>query len=78
MRTKHFKKKEVPNHGDVQATNRKYKIIDLPDGRYSVKKRFGPFYVFIRTKGRKIIFDDFAEVVTYVLKRKKQDAMSEV
>lgn len=78
MRTKHFKKKEVPNHGDVQATNRKYKIIDLDDGKYSVKKKFGPFYLFIRTKGRKIIFETFKDVVIYVLERKREDAMRKV
>lgn len=72
---KTLQEKEVPNHGDVQATNRKYKIIELDNGHYSVKKKFGPFYLFIRTKGRKIIFETFKDVVIYVLERKREDSM---
>lgn len=62
------------NHGEarVKNANRKYRIID--GDKYRVKRRFGPFYFFIRTNYfKRIEFDHFGDVVRYVIERKKQD-----
>lgn len=62
------------NHGEakLKTTKRKYRIIE--DGNYyRVKRKFGPFYFFIRTHFKRIKFDKFGDVVGYVVKRKKLD-----
>jgi len=70
----------VPDNGIGEAIKttdkRKYKIIERQDAFY-VKKRVGPFYFFIRTKLRKIKFNTFYDVVTYILKKKKEDDRGE-
>ena len=56
----------------LKTTKRKYRIIE--DGNYyRVKKKFGPFYFFIRTRFKRIKFDNFGDVVRYVVERKKLD-----
>lgn len=62
----------------TKATNRKYKIIENADNTYSVKIRTFFGYYFIRENWKPIVFETFAEVVTYVLKRRKKDAMSKM
>ena len=56
----------------TKTTKRKYKIIERSDGFY-VKKRFGPFYLFIRTNFHKIHFTKFQDVVMYVIEKRRSD-----
>jgi hypothetical protein len=62
------------NHGEakLKTTKRKYRIIE-GDNCYRVKKKFGPFYFFIRTHFKRIEFDNFGGVVRYVIERKRLD-----
>jgi hypothetical protein len=61
-------------HGakEAKTTNRRYTIVEK-NGGYRVKKRMGPFWSYVRTKGKILIFDDFSEVVRYIIERKKED-----
>lgn len=67
----------IVSHENFKATKSNYKIIEIKNG-FHVKKKFGPFYIYIRTKGHKIFFKSFAGVVTYVLKRRREDAMQKM
>ena len=62
------------NHGEAKLKNnkRKYRIIENGN-YYRVKKKFGPFYFFIRTHFKRIKFDNFGDVIRYVIERKKAD-----
>ena len=63
------------NHGEARTktANRKYRIID--GDKYRVKRRFGPFYFFIRERFKRIEFDHFGDVVRYVIDRRKADSI---
>ena len=66
------------NHGEanVKTTNKTYRIIDYDKNVYRVKKRFGPFYFYIRTNDFKPLeFYNFGDVVRYVIERRRENGM---
>jgi hypothetical protein len=34
----------------------------------------GPFWTYIRTKGKILVFDDFSDVVRYIIEMKREDS----
>ena len=67
---------EDNNHGEAKAktTNKRYRIIDYGKNLYRVKRKFGPFYFYIRTNNFKPLqFSNFGDVVRYVIARRRAD-----
>ena len=57
------------SHGEAKR-KRRFHIIDCGT-YYIVKKRFGPFWFYVREGFNKLTFDDFGDVVRYVNERRK-------
>jgi len=55
----------------VKTTKHKFRIIEYGT-RYRVKKRFWKFYFYIRTKFKVLEFDDFSDVVRFVVEQKRK------
>jgi hypothetical protein len=62
-------------HGarNSKTSNRRYTIVEKNDS-YRIKKRVGPFWTYIRTKGKILVFNDFSNVVRYVIELKREDS----
>jgi hypothetical protein len=62
------------NNGAAKVTKsnkHKYHIIEYGK-KYRVKKRFWKFYFYIRTKFKILEFDNFSDVVSFVIKEKRK------
>ena len=61
--------KEDQSHGEAKTNNkRRFHIIEYGT-YYKVKKRFGPFWFYVRKGFKKRIFTDFGDVVNFVHKK---------
>jgi hypothetical protein len=55
--------------GKQRSINRRFHIVEY--GKYyTVKKRWGPFWFYVRNGVRKRIFTEFGDVIKYVNKRR--------
>jgi len=59
--------REVINHGEAK---RRFHIIKCGTN-YTIKKRFGPFWFYVRKGFKKLSFTDFGDVVRYVNERRR-------
>lgn len=68
--------KEGPNHGNGAANKKLLKIIEFERDKkiiYRVKRRiFNIFYIYIRDGLKPKEFDDFGEVVQFVIDKKRK------
>ena len=56
--------KEDQSHGEAKR-KRRFHIIECGT-YYTVKKRWGPFWFYVRNRFKKLMFTEFSDVVKYV------------